>query len=117
MSNRKAIVLLSQMYLPCFDDEEKQAITMGIEALEKQIPKKPIIKSEKEIPITHNYGRLLRFHCPRCERFLVGLYETDVERGGGISRRMKGCSTCLQAIDFTGYYYIGKLGDKIDWSE
>ena len=90
-----------------------------IEALEKQLPKKPIIKSEK-VPRTHNSGRLLRFHCPNCGRFIVGMYEKDVERGGGISNRLKGCSTCLQAIDFSEYYTkrdIGnnKLNEDIEW--
>ncbi len=91
-----------------------------IEALKKQLPKKPIIKSEKEVPRTHNSGRLLRFHCPNCGRFIVGMYEKDVERGGGISNRLKGCSTCLQAIDFSEYYTkrdIGnnKLNEDIEW--
>lgn len=89
----------------CGRYEEKIAICKtAIEALEKQLPKKPIIKSEKEVPCTHSLGRLLRFHCPNCGRFIVGMYETDIERGGGISNRLKGCSTCLQAIDFSEYY-------------
>jgi len=33
MTNQRAIILLSQMYLPCFDEEEKEAITKAIEAL------------------------------------------------------------------------------------
>ena len=96
--------------------------TIIIEALEKQLPKKPIIKSEKEVPHTHNLGRLLRFHCPNCGKFIVGMYENDVERGGGISNRLKGCSTCLQSIDFSEYYIkrdIGnnKLNEDIEWSD
>lgn len=95
---------------------------LTIEALEKQLPKKPIIKSEKEVPHTHNLGRLLRFHCPNCGKFIVGMYENDVERGGGISNRLKGCSTCLQSIDFSEYYTkrdIGnnKLNEDIEWSD
>lgn len=43
-----------------------EALDTAIEALEKQLAKKPIIKSEKEVPHTHNLGRLLRFHCPNC---------------------------------------------------
>lgn len=95
---------------------------LTIEALEKQLAKKPIIKSEKEVPHTHNLGRLLRFHCPNCGKFIVGMYENDVERGGGISNRLKGCSTCLQSIDFSEYYTkrdIGnnKLNEDIEWSD
>ena len=38
MTNQRAIVLLSQMYIPAFDEEEKDAITKAIEALTKQEP-------------------------------------------------------------------------------
>ena len=98
-----------------------EALDTAIEALEKQLAKKPIIKSEKEVPHTHNLGRLLRFHCPNCGKFIVGMYENDVERGGGISNRLKGCSTCLQSIDFSEYYTkrdVGdnKLNEDIEWS-
>ncbi|MBQ8662493.1 MAG: HNH endonuclease [Eubacterium sp.] len=80
--------------------------------IEKQIPKKPrIVYGEKTN--THNLGRLLSFHCPRCERFLLAIYETDVERGGGISQKCKGCSTCLQAIDFNEFYHRDNLDEEI----
>lgn len=99
-----------------------EALDAAIEALEKQLPKKPITKTEKEVPRTHNLGRLLRFHCPSCGRFIVGMYETDVERGGGISNRLKGCSACLQAIDFSEYYTRecvdgDKLNENIEWND
>lgn len=35
MTVQRAIVLLCQMYLPAFDEEEKQALTMAIGALEE----------------------------------------------------------------------------------
>ena len=94
---------------------------IAIEALKKQLPKKPIIKTEKEVPHTHNLGRLLRFHCPNCGKFIVAIYESDTERGGGILNSLKGCSTCLQAIDFSEYYTkrdVGdnKLNEDIEWS-
>lgn len=38
MTNQRAIVLLSQMYIPAFDEEEKDAITKAIEALTAQEP-------------------------------------------------------------------------------
>ena len=98
-----------------------EALDIAIEALEKQLPKKPIIKTEKEVPHTHNLGRLLRFHCPNCGKFIVAIYESDTERGGGILNSLKGCSTCLQAIDFSEYYTkrdVGdnKLNEDIEWS-
>lgn len=94
-----------------------EALNMAVEALEKQNPMKPIIKAEKEIPITHELGRLLQFHCPKCGRFLVAIYESDVKRGGGISQKLKGCSTCLQAIDFNGYYHVDKSDEDVVWEE
>ena len=95
---------------------------MAIEALKKQLPKKAIIKAEKEVLQTHNLGRLLRFHCPNCGKFIVAIYESDTERGGGISNSLKGCSTCLQAIDFSEYYSkrnvdSDKLNEELQWDD
>lgn len=39
MTNQRAIILLSQMYLPYFDDEEKDALTKAIEVLTEQEPR------------------------------------------------------------------------------
>lgn len=47
MTREEAINLLCQMYLPCFDTEEKEALTMAIEALEKQEDSKWIPCSER----------------------------------------------------------------------
>lgn len=75
-------------------------------ALQKQQMKPKLVYGEKAN--THRYGRLISFHCPSCGRFILALYETDVERGGGISNDLRGCSKCLQTIDFTGYYHKSK---------
>ena len=91
-----------------------KVVGLACQALDKQIPKKPIIKYGDDT-ITHNLGRLMCFHCPNCGRYIVALYETDVENGAGIHNDLKGCSTCLQAIDFSGYYHISKLDEGIDF--
>ena len=39
MTNQRAVILLAQMYLPAFNDEEKMALTKAIEALTAQEPK------------------------------------------------------------------------------
>lgn len=75
--------------------------SMIMDAVRKQIPIKPRIETTKEVPRTHNLGRLLYFYCPTCGRFIVGIYETDPIRGGGIHPQLNGCSTCLQALDFS----------------
>lgn len=36
MTYQRAIILLSQMYLPQFDEEEKEALTLAIYALEHE---------------------------------------------------------------------------------
>lgn len=83
-----------------------EALNMSVKALEKQIPKKPVIEFGKK-PITHNYGRMMEFYCPVCKKFILAMYETDVLRGGGINNEVKGCCFCLQRIDFSGYYHKG----------
>ncbi len=49
-------------------------------ALEKQIPIKPRVETTKEVPTTHNLGRLLQFFCPKCGKSLGAIYETDPQR-------------------------------------
>ena len=80
------------------DGEE---MDIAIMALEKQIPQKPRIKTTKEVPITHNLGRFIYLYCPRCGKFIVGTYEKDKELFGGLSKKLNGCSNCLQSIDFS----------------
>lgn len=111
-----AIIIAGTILTNTVDKYELEALNLALEALEKQIPKKPIIKYGDDTS-THNLGKLMCFHCPSCGKYIVAMYETDVERGGGIHKDLKGCSTCLQAIDFTGYYHIDKLDEEIDWSD
>ena len=79
-----------------------KACKRACKALEKQIPKKPILEYHKE-SYPKDYGRLIKFLCPNCGSFIVAMYEIDVE-SGGIRKDLKGCLACLQAIDFTEYY-------------
>lgn len=36
MTIQRAVILLCQMYLPCFDEEEQEALIMAIEALQEK---------------------------------------------------------------------------------
>lgn len=93
-------------------NSEAKFLGAAKDAIKKQVPIKPkLVFGEKTN--THRYGRLISFHCPSCGRFILALYETDVERGGGISNDLKGCSKCLQAIDFTGYYHKSKENEEV----
>lgn len=91
-----------------------KVVGLACQALDKQIPKKPVIKYHKEDVTPVKYGRLMEFHCPNCDRLVAAMYETDHKRGGGIHRSLKGCCTCLQAIDFGEYYYMSNLDDEIE---
>lgn len=51
MTNQRAVILLSQMYLPAFDEEEKEAITKAIEALTEQEPR--VMTFEETDAIAH----------------------------------------------------------------
>lgn len=117
MTNEEALeIITNAIQTDKITAEQDIALALAQKALEKQIPKKPIIKYG-ELHRTHSYGRLMSFHCPSCGKFIVAIYETDVERGGGLHKDLKGCSTCLQAIDFMGYYHLDKSDEEIDWSE
>lgn len=116
MTAKEALKQLSDLHTYCFSTQSTFK-RMGFEfterffikvknALDKQMPKKPVIEFSKK-PITHNYGRLMQFFCPECKKFILAMYETDVLRGGGISNDLKGCPRCLQRIDFSGYYHKG----------
>ena len=59
MTIDRAICLLCQMYLPQFDEEEKQAITKAIEALEEVRALKE--KNEPKKPRWHGHH-----FCPNC---------------------------------------------------
>ena len=121
MTVEEAITTLNVIKRQASFEDVGKAIGKGIEALEKQIPKKPIVKpTTKENPKTHTLGRLLQIYCPVCGHRIFAIYETDLRRGGGLVRGVKGCSRCLQAINFEGYYSEPKLDnvdEDIDWEE
>ena len=106
MKYEDAFYIIGNLPIPSDDKDYdivsyQEAKALALDAISKQIPKEPKIKTTKEVPVTHNLGRLLYFYCPNCGKFIVGVYESDRKRGGGISRELNGCSNCLQAIDFS----------------
>jgi hypothetical protein len=82
MRPKKAIILLSQMYLPQFDDEEKEALTMAIYALEKQIPERAIMKGFRPCEEICSVSYL----CPVCKKHI------NID---------KYCYHCGQALDWS----------------
>lgn len=78
-----------------------EALKMAVTALEKEIPKKPIITTnDKEVPTTHRLGRLLVYHCPTCRHRLFTRHETDtVKRGFSLALDFYYCRNCGQRVD------------------
>lgn len=56
MTIDKAKVLLCQMYLPQFDEEEKQALTMAIEALEELKEARKGFNENRKAGYKHGYS-------------------------------------------------------------
>lgn len=87
MTPKEAIEYLNIMKLSTEDDSvgeiKKEVCDMAIEALEKQIPKKPINQSEE---YDRTYG-----NCPCCGEMVVD-YPDD----------FRVCSNCGQRLDWSG---------------
>ena len=79
MTYEEAIKLLNSVTTYDFDRYTTYAITLAIEALDKQIPKKPIEK----FAFSDDIGAGL---CPFCNE--------------GVNEEMNFCSYCGQAIDW-----------------
>lgn len=97
MTEQEAIQMLERLLDPDpwedygLSDKAKQALQMGIDALEKQIPKKP------EKVVDRYCKSLYTAYCPVCHWMLArGNYRT-----GYVNKIHKNCPECLQAIDWT----------------
>ena len=66
-----------------YDTEFENALSLAIEALEKQIPKKPIIREAED-----SFGYVKYILCPNCEKVDFG------------HERHCFCRLCGQAIDW-----------------
>ncbi len=74
-----------------------QAWEKALEAIEKQIPKKPITSTHKYIMgNTREEGEYKLTHCPHCwENKEIGYFDSLVDKG------TKYCRRCGQAIDWS----------------
>ncbi len=100
MTENEAKVLLCQMYLPQFDEEEKQSLTMAIQALEEIQQYRAIgtvkdfkalkEKNEPKKPqnIDGDYGT---FDCPACGHTLIAIDDMTVHQN---------CLMCGQKLDW-----------------
>ena len=82
MTEQEAKDWLKILGMPFYNEDKRvEAIDMGIDALEKQISKKPI-------GISVNEDNMRVANCPNCKKFIVQ-QESPV-----------GCKHCLQALDW-----------------
>ena len=83
MTHEEAIKQLNSIAIYHFDKYTANAIDMAIDALEKQIPKKPIIRKTKDY-----FGYVGYILCPNCEKVEFGFNQPCF------------CDYCGQAIDW-----------------
>lgn len=67
-----------------------KALKLAVKALEKQIPKKPIVDSA-------NLVDLQDFHCPKCNQKIIARIDGEWIAG----KQQNYCDKCGQAIDWS----------------
>ena len=108
----KTAKMVNGRYKGGFDDTESklgQALNMAIEVLEKQIPKKPILKDRTEVihlnkgDKPHEWREVKRqdWVCPVCGCF-VGQGHNAFQIKPHDQRKCNYCNECGQAINWEG---------------
>lgn len=107
MTENEAIILLCQMYLPHFDEEEKNALTMAIKALEE-------IQQYRAIGTVEEFKALKEKNKPK-----IPNYEGDGYYKGQIILDTWICPNCEKSyeVDYEDYDYCPNCGQRIDHSE
>lgn len=78
-----------------------EALNMVRNAVEKQIPKKPL---------TRNVANYKRFFCPNCKKFIITKVNDDsnevfIEGNGSITKEVqKYCGNCGQHLDCKSFF-------------
>ena len=94
MTTERAIEILDPTHREHYDSLEtvQTACRMGMQALEKQIPKKPIVNSE-----IYHYVDYEEFFCPCCKSRIIARLDGEFIAG----KKQKHCQECGQALDFS----------------
>lgn len=88
MTDKKAISLLSQMFLPCFDDEEKSALTFAINAIQDNTLKQTEIEeTEHNIELLH-----------RLKEGLKDELNTIRKENEGLLYKIKSCNSEIKRL-------------------
>lgn len=92
MTQERAIEILNPEHREHYDSIEtvNEACRMGMKALEKQIPKKPVIKVN-EIDCDGQHGYIEYIYCPCCNKELAYIN----------NHKVKVCIECGQALDWS----------------
>ncbi|MDE6155561.1 MAG: hypothetical protein K2F67_03895, partial [Eubacterium sp.] len=111
MTPDRAIEILKDLRI--FDDDcdtDVEALTKGIEALEKQIPKKPVIgdtfseKFQKAIVKTGSHPDIAKgqsYKCPVCQQGIIMIWEAERNKKAfGYPCKDVFCKKCGQALDW-----------------
>jgi hypothetical protein len=107
MTIDEAKILLCQMYLPQFDEEEKQALTMAIEALEE-------IQTYRD---AEKQGLLLKLPCKVGSTvYLINSRYTECTQEGQEfdEYSCQGCE-CLECDSHKEYYIHTNKSVSIEW--
>ena len=93
MTVERAIEILNPMHKGYYDSLEivNEACRMGMQALEKQIPKKPIVNSE-----IYHYVDYEELFCPCCKSRIIARLDGEFIAG----KKQKYCQECGQALDW-----------------
>ena len=97
MTAQEAIQFLKETIAGCTftkDKQLKEVCEVSIEALEKQIPQKPIIKTHKYIGSDDDF--VDEYFCPVCKTLIINKDTNGFYAG----RKQKHCD-CGQALDWS----------------
>lgn len=106
MTNEEAHEFLEELqrhltlYRKMYSNELIKANGKAIEALEKQIPKKPVKRPFdcSELKGKSYYENYDNFLCPSCKKRII----SNINGGWVAGRRQKYCDKCGQALDWEG---------------
>lgn len=97
MTYEKAIEMLKERKFGAAirgHEETAEMCEMAIEALEKQMPKKPKVETFSYVYLDDYFGR--QYFCPNCNRLLIN----EDMHGFFSGRKQQYCDVCGQAIDW-----------------
>lgn len=94
MTVSEAVEMLKECGLNIVQPQHDEVLNIVVEALEKQIPKKPVIKTHKYIGSDDDFVN--KYHCPVCKALIIN----EDTNGFYAGRKQKYCD-CGQVLDWS----------------